>query len=184
MALAGTLHHPKRYITSHDPETGKSVIDTTIPTDAPFYEADGKVAAFAQCYVTEGFPVQLSDDVDLRVYKTYLDKPPGIVVNNGTVLRYVDIAPGKSSPMHRTLSLDFGVLMEGEIELVLDSGETKKMEKGDLCVQRGTMHAWRNTSDKDWARMLFILQPSSPIKIGGEKLKEDYGGMVGVRASS
>jgi quercetin dioxygenase-like cupin family protein len=59
--------------------------------------------------------------------------------------------------MHRTVSLDYGVVMEGEAELVLDSGETQIMKKGDICVQRGTTHAWKNTSDSDWARMLVYL---------------------------
>ena len=40
--------------------------------------------------------------------------------------------------MHRTQSLDFGVVLEGEIELVLDSGETRLLKRGDVAVQRGT----------------------------------------------
>ena len=46
--------------------------------------------------------------------------------------------------MHRTVSLDYGVVLEGEVELVLDSGETRLMKRGDVSVQRGTNHAWRN----------------------------------------
>jgi quercetin dioxygenase-like cupin family protein len=51
--------------------------------------------------------------------------------------------PGLISPMHRTTSLDYGVLLEGEIELILDSGEKKLMKRGDVSIQRGTMHLWR-----------------------------------------
>jgi quercetin dioxygenase-like cupin family protein len=86
--------------------------------------------------------------------------------------------------MHRTVSLDYGVVLEGEIELVLDSGETRKMTRGDVAIQRGTMHAWRNLSSTSWARMMYVLQESKPIEIEGEVLKEDYGTMQGVPASS
>lgn len=91
--------------------------------------------------------------------------------------------PGLLSPMHRTVSLDYGVVLEGEVELVLDSGETRLLKRGDVAVQRGTNHAWRNTSETEWARMMYILQPCAPLEVGGKKLGEDYGGMKGVRGS-
>lgn len=46
--------------------------------------------------------------------------------------------------MHRTTSLDYGIVLEGEVELILDSGERRAMKAGDIAVQRATMHAWRN----------------------------------------
>jgi quercetin dioxygenase-like cupin family protein len=86
--------------------------------------------------------------------------------------------------MHRTVSLDYGVVLIGEMELVLDSGETRVMKVGDVAVQRGTNHAWRNTSKTEWARMMYVLQPSLPIKINGKPLDEDLGDMEGVPNSS
>lgn len=46
--------------------------------------------------------------------------------------------------MHRTVSLDYGVLISGELECLLDSGETRSVHPGDVVVQRGTMHQWVN----------------------------------------
>jgi quercetin dioxygenase-like cupin family protein len=86
--------------------------------------------------------------------------------------------------MHRTVSLDYGVVLIGEMELVLDSGETRVMKVGDVAVQRGTNHAWRNTSKTEWARMMYVLQPSLPISINGKPLDEDLGDMEGVPNSS
>jgi quercetin dioxygenase-like cupin family protein len=86
--------------------------------------------------------------------------------------------------MHRTVSLDYGVVMHGEIELVLDSGETRLMKQGDICIQRGTMHAWRNASKTEWGRMLYVLQPCKPVVVGDKTLGEDYGTMAGVPPSS
>lgn len=79
--------------------------------------------------------------------------------------------------------MDFGVVLEGEVEVVLDSGETRLLKRGDLAIQRGTMHAWRNKSQTEWARMLYFLQESEPLEVGGVKLGEDYGTMTGVRKS-
>jgi quercetin dioxygenase-like cupin family protein len=183
MALQGQLRHPKRFITTHN-DQGQAVVDSTLPAEAPFNELPDKVAAFAQCYITRGFPTQLSDGADIGVYQEYLANSPGLTVSDGTVLRYVDMPPGQLSPMHRTISLDFGVVLEGEVELVLDSGETRLMRRGDICIQRATMHAWRNASETEWARMLYILQPAQPLKCGGKELKEDYGTMQGVKPSS
>lgn len=86
--------------------------------------------------------------------------------------------------MHRTVSLDYGIVLIGEVELLLDSGETRLMKTGDVCVQRGTNHAWRNASQTEWARMMYVLQPSLPIEIQGKRLNEDLGTMEGVRSSS
>ncbi|TQS35146.1 hypothetical protein Golomagni_04442 [Golovinomyces magnicellulatus] len=84
-----------------------------------------------------------------------------IFVSLATVLRYVDFRPGSPPFMHRTQSLDYGIVIEGEIELILDSGETRTLKRGDVCVQRATMHAWRNNSETEWARMVFVLISST-----------------------
>ncbi|KAF3281511.1 hypothetical protein TWF970_002070 [Orbilia oligospora] len=104
---------------------------------------------------------------------------PGLTMQRGTVCRIVDFGPGVEPVMHRTQSLDFGVVIEGEIELGLDGGESEKrvLKRGDVAIQRGTNHAWRNvTPDNGWARMLFVLQSSEEIKIEGKVLREDVEG--------
>lgn len=126
----------------------------------------------------------MNDDKDIKVYEKYYSEAPGLVINSGTVLRHVDVPPSAESAMHRTVSLDYGIVIEGEFELILDSGERKKMVAGDIAIQRGTMHAWRNLSDTKWGRMMYILQPSKPLEVGGKKLGEDLETMEGVRAST
>ncbi|KAH8726897.1 hypothetical protein GQ44DRAFT_704960 [Phaeosphaeriaceae sp. PMI808] len=172
----------KRYITTHDPTTKKAIFSDAISEDNKFDPIPG--AAFGLGYVTKGIPVNLNADADINTYKPYLTSPPGLVSTGGTVLRFVDVGPGHLSPMHRTVSLDYGVVIEGEMELVLDSGETRPMKRGDVAIQRGTMHAWRNLSTTSWARMMYVLQECEPVEVGGEVLKEDYGSMKGVPKSS
>jgi quercetin dioxygenase-like cupin family protein len=87
--------------------------------------------------------------------------------------------------MHRTVSLDYGVVLEGEVDLVLYSGETRRLRRGDIAVQRGTSHAWGNASSTTWARMLYVLLEAKPIDLESGALGEDYGeGMGGVPSSN
>ncbi|MFN3400357.1 MAG: cupin domain-containing protein, partial [Ferrovibrio sp.] len=66
--------------------------------------------------------------------------------------------PGSPHPlMHRTESVDYGIVVHGEIVLVLDDGSRTHLKAGDVVVQRGTDHAWENPSETNPARMAFIL---------------------------
>ena len=63
---------------------------------------------------------------------------------------------GRKHPgMHRTDTVDYAIVLEGEIWSVMDEGETL-MRAGDILIQRGTNHAWANRSDKT-ARIAFVL---------------------------
>lgn len=77
--------------------------------------------------------------------------------------------------MHRTVSLDYGVVLEGEIELVLDSGESRVLKRNDISVQRGTNHIWRNRSQTEWGRMLFVSQEAKPVEVNGKILDYSHG---------
>jgi quercetin dioxygenase-like cupin family protein len=181
----------KRFITTHN-ETGKAIFSNDLPELMPVQRiTDG--ADFSLAYTSDHFPAQLNNKTDITEYSNYLTSPPGIVVSGGTVCRIVDMLPGALSPMHRTVSLDYGVVLEGEVELVLDSGEVRLLKRGDVAVQRGTNHAWRNVTPDvvdengvktgQWARMLYVLQPSEEIEIDGRRLGEVVDG-IGVRAST
>lgn len=100
----------------------------------------------------------------------------GLVSKNGSVCRMVDFAPGLEAFMHRTQSLDYGLVLEGEIEMVLDDPDKcTLMKRGDVAVQRATMHGWRNPSKTEWARMFFVLQECEELVVGGKQLEEDLG---------
>ncbi|KAJ5918358.1 hypothetical protein N7454_010733 [Penicillium verhagenii] len=178
-----------RYITTHN-KNGAAVFDTTLPEEASRHPVPG--ALFTLAYCTDQFPAVLRNDQDVAVYRRFLQDPPGLVVSSGSVCRIVDIGPNVACPMHRTISLDYGVVLEGEIELILDSGETRLMKRGDISIQRGTSHAWKNvTTTVDaqgvkkacWARMLYVLLPVERLEVEGMgELGEVVSGM-GVRAS-
>ena len=70
----------------------------------------------------------------------------GLTLERGSVIRIVDMMPGGVSPMHRTNSIDYGIVLSGEVELELDDGAKTLLGPGDVIVQRGTIHLWRNRS--------------------------------------
>jgi quercetin dioxygenase-like cupin family protein len=137
--------------------------------------------AFNVPFTTSEFPVSMNNNVDIVKHDERLQSGKlGIVNPGGTVLRFVDFAPGFESAMHRTRSLDYGIVVEGAIELVLDSGEKQVLHRGDVCVQRGTNHAWRNPSETEWTRVVYILQDSQPVvDVGGQPLREYLGRSAG-----
>jgi hypothetical protein len=86
------------------------------------------------------------------------ERPFTIMPSSGHLLRIIDVYPpqdgGKRTVMHRTSTLDYVVVIEGEVVLILDSGEVT-LRKSDVLVQRGTDHAWENRSDRV-ARVAFL----------------------------
>ncbi|KAJ7277488.1 hypothetical protein C8J57DRAFT_1309397 [Mycena rebaudengoi] len=91
----------------------------------------------------------------------------------GISCRAVDIPPGGESPMHRTVTFDFVVVISGSIQLTLDSGEERVMKQGDVILQKGTNHAWKNPHPTEWTRIYAVLTNSVPVSIAGVGGAED-----------
>jgi hypothetical protein len=132
MAHVGALPKINRFITTHD-DSGKAVFSNAMENESTMKPLPDNMA-FALSYTTEGFPVDLNGDNDIKVYETYLKSPPGLTVSNGTVLRHVDFPPSNTPVMHRTVSLDYGVVLEGEVICELDSGETRHLKRGGRLI--------------------------------------------------
>ncbi|KIW58764.1 hypothetical protein PV05_03262 [Exophiala xenobiotica] len=103
-----------RFVTDHNSDV-KAVFNKAF--DEPLgWQVIGNKAEFAFSYATNKYPVDLNDDKDIDTYKKYQQDLLGLTIPGGTVLRYVDMPPGSTSPMHRTVSLDYGVVLEGTVE--------------------------------------------------------------------
>jgi mannose-6-phosphate isomerase-like protein (cupin superfamily) len=180
--LPSKLPNPKIHITTHSPTTRKSQLHSSTQNARSFFS--GESVGFNVVYTTSKFPVCLNADEDMLAHQRVMQAGTlGLVQPRGTVCRIVDFGPQHTPLMHRTQSLDYGVVLEGEIEMELGDGaeggggggEVVLLKRGDVAVQRGTMHAWRNPSRTEWARMLFVLQDCEPLVVGGERLREDLG---------
>lgn len=92
----------------------------------------------------------------------------------------IDFGPGVESPLHRALTIDYGIVVEGVFELVLDSGERRILRQGDVCVQRATAHRWRNITGNGTlpGRMMWVLLDCADVIVGGKKQEGDLGDLT------
>ncbi|KAL8993006.1 MAG: hypothetical protein Q9169_006664 [Polycauliona sp. 2 TL-2023] len=170
----------QRHITGHNSD-GKAIFHSSKPGEWANYD-------FNVVYNTSVPKPSMTDNVDITTHESVMESGKlGLVNPNGSVARIVDFGPSTedahSKPvMHRTQSLDYGVVLEGELECILDSGEVRLMKRGDVAVQRGTMHAWRNTSKTEWARMFFVLLAAEKVEVGGKVLEADIEGEMSEEA--
>ena len=172
-SLNSPLRNPTIHITTHN-AAGKAKVYSSQQNQAKAYPSHG--ATITNIYTTSSFPADLTSEEDIKQNHEVLSSGNlGIVYPKGTVCRFVDFAPGNTGMMHRTQSLDYGVVLEGDMIMDLDDDSETHMTREDVAVQRATMHAWRNASQTEWARMLFVLQDCQPLEVGGKRLKEDPG---------
>jgi len=138
----------RRIVTGHDAD-GKSVVLSDAPNPKSL---DIGTAAFHEIWITDRTPAPIAATEAEPTDRPVRVPPPA----NGVMVRFTEMAPGAESPLHRTETVDVGVVLEGETWLLLDDGSETRVGPGDAVVQRGTMHAWANRSDRP-VRMLFVL---------------------------
>jgi quercetin dioxygenase-like cupin family protein len=171
---------PKRHITTNDKD-GTSAFASEISSSPPSRTLpDGLKITF--CYGNARFPIDVNQHKDLESYQHLIDNPPGIVLQNGVVFRIIDFPPGYVSAMHRTISVNFNVVIEGQLELILDGGERRTLSRGDSAIQRAVNHSWRNTSTVEWARLAAVPIPAEPLQFTGVNVEAS--GVAGMSASS
>lgn len=151
-------------------DDGKSVFEKAVPEEPTVIKAPTDGLRISLCYATEGLPIRMNDDEDLKTYHHYVKNPPGIVIPNGCAAKLVDFAPKYESPMHRSISLNYNFVIEGTVEVILDSGESKRLGPGDLLIQRAVNHKWRNVSSTAWAKITAISLPVAEFAIGDEPI--------------
>lgn len=126
-------------------------------------------AAMATIWTTATVPADLNDETDGR------ERDAGTTLKGGSVIRVVDMLPGASSPMHRTSSIDYGIVISGSIELELDNAIFTTIGPGGIIVQRGTIHKWRNPSSTEVCRIVFVLTEAKAYVHDGATLPEYMG---------
>jgi quercetin dioxygenase-like cupin family protein len=139
---------PRRIVTGHD-ASGKSVVLSDAATPKTL---DIGTAAFHELWITDQMPVPIAATQPEPTDRPVRTPPPA----NGVTVRFTEMAPGAEAPMHRTETLDVGVVLEGETWLILDDGSETVMRAGDVVVQRATNHSWANRSDAP-VRMMFAM---------------------------
>lgn len=191
--MSAAQRHPeplRRIITTHDPKSGRAIFSDAVGeqvsfTGFPVPPGKPTTSDYALAFNTNSFPVkglspptsatkESQANLDIKHYKSQLSDPSPLNPPTGTSCTIIEVPPGAAVPMHRTATLDYGVIIDGTTELVLDSGEKKLMKKGDVFVQRGTAHSWLNTTEKKdnsgVLRVFFVFQPIEQVQLEGGKV--------------
>ena len=168
------LRSTRRIVTGHDKD-GKAVALYDAPLQAIQRSAGGN--GMTLCWVTSEFPVDMASEADRAQTKVGVPPPA-----NGTIFRIVDFAPtptggygavdhhqillnmgidpatqgyARHENTHRTRTIDYAIVLEGEIDMLLDDTEVH-LKAGDVLVQQATNHAWVNRG-KEPCRICFVL---------------------------
>jgi quercetin dioxygenase-like cupin family protein len=150
----------RRVVTGHD-ETGRAVVKIDEISRNLASSRPGATASVV--WTTQGFPVDNTGNEDQG------RRPTGTTLENGTVFRVLELAPGASPRNHRTDSIDYAVVMAGEIDMELDD-TTVHLKAGDVLVQRGTIHNWVNRGTVPCV-IAFVLIAAKPVEVGGRVLR-------------
>lgn len=116
--------------------------------------------------------LSIAEGTDMAYHRAAPSSPPlrSFPPAGATAVVALDLAPNPNDEpghMHRTQTLDYVIVLEGEMELALDGGETRICRKGDVVVQRAPMHTWKNVSKTESARMLAVAIGSQGAVEGG-----------------
>lgn len=155
---APVLPPVRRVVTSHD-AAGVARISTDGPA-GNVHRTTGASSALMWC--TDEMPAEIAIGADFEdMGARHLGTPPP---PNGTRFAVNDFPPGNTARMHRTESLDYVLVLSGEIDMDTDT-ESVRLRAGDVVIQRGTNHAWVNRGAQP-ARVAFILIDGKPLGIG------------------
>ncbi len=150
----------RRVVTGHD-EEGRAV--ATIDEVSQNLRSARPGATACVVWTSQGFPVDNTGGADEGLRET------GTTLDNGTVFRILELQPGNIPRVHRTDSLDYAVIMSGEIDMELETGSVTHLKAGDVVVQRGTVHNWVNRGTEPCV-IAFVLIAAKPVEVGGKVL--------------
>jgi quercetin dioxygenase-like cupin family protein len=151
----------RRVVTGHD-QSGRAIVQ--IDEIAKNVISGRKGVASAVLWSTDGHPIDNADNADGS------QRTLGTSLPEGTVFRIVSYEPGAVPRNHRTDSIDYAVVLSGEIDMELD-GTVVRLKAGDLLVQRGTIHNWINNGSEPCI-IAFVLIGAKPVSIAGKTLHE------------
>ena len=149
----------RRVVTGHD-ANGRAVVKIDEVSRNIGSSRPGATACVV--WTTESFPVNNTGAADEALKKI------GTTLKNGTVFRVIEFAPGVAPRNHRTDSVDYIVVMSGEIDMELE-GSVVHLKTGDVLVQRGTIHNWVNRGTTPCV-IAAILIDAKPVEVGGKVL--------------
>jgi quercetin dioxygenase-like cupin family protein len=148
----------RRIVTGHD-SSGRAKVLTQGVVPARQGKSDALVHAVWNTTETPA-RIAIGEPIEDMGARTHVTPPP----QNGTRLTIIDYPPGNRGLMHRTETIDYIVVLSGEIDMELDDS-TVSLKAGDVMIQRGTNHGWFNRGTET-ARVAFVLIDAVPLGFG------------------
>jgi quercetin dioxygenase-like cupin family protein len=149
----------RRVVTGHDDKGAAKVLTDGPATNAKF-PSQGVASTLIWC--SDQMPADIAAGEQIEDMATrLLGAPPP---ENGSRFVVIEFAPNTPGVMHRTETLDYVIVLSGEIAMDTDQGSVA-LRAGEVMVQRGTNHAWSNRSNAP-ARVAFVLLDAKPLGIG------------------
>jgi quercetin dioxygenase-like cupin family protein len=149
----------RRVITGHD-VSGRAIVKIDEVSKNVHVGRPG--AMVCNIWTTDVSPANNDGDADEG------RRPVGTTLKHGTIFRILEFAPGLAARNHRTDSIDYIVVMSGEIDMELDDSRVH-LKAGDVMVQRGTIHNWVNNGTAPCV-LAVILVDAKPVEVGGKVL--------------
>ena len=149
----------RRVITGHD-ANGKAIVQIDEVATHLFTGRPG--ATGCNVWTTEGFPANNDGAADEGLRKV------GTTLAKGTIFRIIEFAPGLAARNHRTDSIDYIVIISGEIDMELDDTRVH-LKAGDVMVQRGTIHNWVNNGTAPCVLAVILIDAKS-VEVPGKVL--------------
>jgi quercetin dioxygenase-like cupin family protein len=149
--------HIRRVVTGHD-ENGKAVVKID---DAGKHVRSSRAHMTQQLiWTTDDLPVHFSDDDADRGAREI-----GTTIKNGSVFRVIEFEPGVAPRNHRTDSIDYAVVVSGEIDMEMDDAVVH-LKAGDVLVQRGTIHNWVNNGSAPCVIAFVLISAEGDTAVG------------------
>jgi len=151
----------RRVVTGHD-DQGNAIVE--IDEVCRHFKQGRGNAYICNIWTTDTVPANNSghEDGGMRDGKFTM-------IENGSVFRILDFRPGVEHRMHRTDSVDYLIVMKGEIDMELDNGVEVHLKTGDVMVQKGTIHNWINRGTETCV-IAVILIHANPVQAGNKIL--------------
>ncbi len=145
----------RRVVTGHNKD-GRSMVKWDAEIESkPGREHFEKTDLWA----TDSLPAHLTED-DPTQWKDL-----GTSLADGSVFRLCHFKPGVAERWHRTDSLDYGIVLSGELEMQLDEGEVH-LKTGDIVIQRGTIHNWVNRGTEPCVMAFILIATEGGVSTG------------------
>jgi quercetin dioxygenase-like cupin family protein len=147
----------RRVVTSHD-ANGKAIVRID---DMGTHVASGRPNMTRQLiWTTNDLPVHFAEDGEDKGAREI-----GTTIRNGSVFRVIEFEPGVAPRNHRTDSIDYAVVMSGEIDMEMDD-TVVHLKAGDVLVQRGTIHNWVNKGTEPCVIAFVLISSDSNTAVG------------------